>query len=675
MSKEHNTLIHETSPYLLQHAYNPVAWQPWTDEVFLKAKQENKLVVVSIGYSACHWCHVMEHESFEDDPVAQVMNAEYISVKVDREERPDVDQVYMRAVQLMTGQGGWPLNVVVLPDGRPVWGGTYFKKQQWINALQQIADLYKTDPSRLIDYAEKLATGLQETAVVNTQKDKLQISPEELQAAVAKWQEQFDLRFGGTRRAPKFMMPSNYSFLLNYLQIDKNRELADFVHLTLRQMAYGGLYDQVGGGFSRYSVDEEWHVPHFEKMLYDNAQLLALYSDAYKSSGEKLYQETVYQTFDFLNRELRDESGGYYAALDADSLDENGTLQEGAFYVWKKQELQKNLGDTFYLFAEYYNVNPFGYWEHGNYVLIRQDSDANFIAEHQLEGVAFQKIKADWLEKLMTIRSQRKRPRLDNKIITGWNGLLATGLFKAYQAFGEKRFLASAESIIDLIHAEMMLETGRLKRILGKEINGFLEDYVAVIEAALVAFETTGKLHYLQLAQKLTTYVEQHYSRKDNLLFSYTSDEDTALVNRPVEVTDNVIPSSNSMMANNLFRLGKLLGDTNYIDRSARMLTAITDSFMSYPSGYSNWFDLVLATNKPFYEIVIIGSNAKDVANGFFQRHLPNCLMVFSESKNDELTLLKGRYQEGETLIYICQDQSCQLPVKTLAEAMQILEN
>ncbi|MEH6406693.1 MAG: thioredoxin domain-containing protein, partial [Leeuwenhoekiella sp.] len=406
-----NDLINETSPYLLQHAHNPVNWKPWSEKALEEAKNDDKLIIVSIGYSSCHWCHVMEHESFEDTAVANVMNADYVSIKVDREERPDVDNVYMNAVQLMTGAGGWPLNVIILPDGRPVWGGTYFPKDNWVDALKQIADLHKNNPEKLEEYATKLQQGLQEMDVVSLKEGSPKFDKNLLSSSVEKWSQSFDTIQGGLRRAPKFMMPNNYQFLLRYGYQQDDKKLSDFVNTTLEQMAFGGVYDQIGGGFSRYSTDMKWHIPHFEKMLYDNGQLLSLYSDAYLLKQDPLYKETVYQTVDFIKREMLDTSGGFYSALDADSKTASGELEEGAYYVWTKAELKKLLKDDFSLFSEYYNVDNYGFWEKENYVLIRQDTDVQFLKDHNLQTEEFAEKKKEWQKTLLSVREKRSAPR------------------------------------------------------------------------------------------------------------------------------------------------------------------------------------------------------------------------------------------------------------------------
>ena len=345
-----NDLINETSPYLLQHAHNPVNWKAWNEESLAQAKQSNKLIIISVGYAACHWCHVMEHESFEDEEVAHIMNSNFINIKVDREERPDVDQVYMNAVQIMTGRGGWPMNVIALPDGRPVWGGTYFQKEQWISAIEQIAKLYVDNPEKLYDYANKLEQGIKSMDIVNVNPNEAVFKLDLVDDIVKKWSRQFDNSLGGLSRSPKFMMPNNYHFLLRHAYQNNDEKLLEFVNKTLTKMAYGGVYDQIGGGFSRYSTDIKWHVPHFEKMLYDNGQMVSLYADAYLITKNELYKDIIKETLEYTKREMTNSDGAFYSSLDADSNNKLGELEEGAYYVWQKEELKNIIKDDLICF-------------------------------------------------------------------------------------------------------------------------------------------------------------------------------------------------------------------------------------------------------------------------------------------------------------------------------------
>ncbi len=381
-----NALINETSPYLLQHAHNPVNWYPWGEEALQKAKEEGKLIIVSIGYSSCHWCHVMEHESFEDSVVAQLMNDHFISIKVDREERPDIDHIYMTAVHLLNQQGGWPLNCIALPDGRPIWGGTYFPKVQWMDALQQVSAYYRDNPEKTLEYAESLAEGIRQNSIYQVEEDPVLLDHEALHTVFQGWTRQFDKNNGGNMGAPKFPMPVNLEALLHYGIQYKDQSILDHVDLTLTNMARGGIYDQVGGGFSRYSVDPIWKVPHFEKMLYDNAQLIGLYSRAYQVFGNETYRQVVQQSIEFLKREMVSGQGAFFSALDADSEGE-----EGKYYIWSKDELEQLLGGDFDLFSEYYNVNATGLWENNRYILYRTSDPKEFASERGLEYSSFLK--------------------------------------------------------------------------------------------------------------------------------------------------------------------------------------------------------------------------------------------------------------------------------------------
>jgi uncharacterized protein YyaL (SSP411 family) len=439
-----NELVNETSPYLLQHAHNPVDWKGWNDATLQKAKDEKKLIIISIGYAACHWCHVMERESFEDSTVAAIMNRDYISIKVDREERPDVDQIYINAVQLMTGSAGWPLNVITLPDGRPVWGGTYFKKTDWMEALERMQEIYKSDPQKLIDYADKLEEGIKSMDLITINTEDVDFAKYPTKTLIDSWSKNFDKTFGGINRSPKFMMPNNYQYLLRNAFQNDNKELLDQVELTLDKIAYGGVYDQIGGGFSRYSVDEKWHIPHFEKMLYDNAQLVSLYSDAYLVTKKPLYKEVVFETLDYIAREMTTPEGAFYSSLDADSKSETGELEEGAYYIYTKEELQDILKADFDLFKEYYNINSFGKWEDNHYVLIRDKSDIEISEKNGITIEVLNEKKKKWKKTLLNYRNKRDKPRLDDKTLTSWNGLMLKGYVDAYKAFQQPKHLDAA---------------------------------------------------------------------------------------------------------------------------------------------------------------------------------------------------------------------------------------
>ena len=671
-----NALINETSPYLLQHAHNPVNWYPWSKEALTKAKQQNKLIIISVGYAACHWCHVMEHESFEAVEVAQVMNDNYINIKVDREERPDIDQVYMNAVQLMTGRGGWPMNVIALPDGRPVWGGTYFKKDQWMNALEQIAELYIKKPEKLIEYADKLESGIKAMDLVQLNTNEAVFNSDLIERSVSNWSKHFDHHQGGMKRAPKFMMPNNYHFLLRYAYQTHDKALQDFVNLTLTQMAYGGIFDQLEGGFSRYSVDAKWHVPHFEKMLYDNGQLVSLYADAYLITKNKLYKEIITETLEFVKHNLTNPEGAFYSSLDADSENPSGVLEEGAFYVWQKEELKKLLKNDYDLFSEYYNVNTYGLWEDNHYVLIRREDDISFIEKHKLtETELFQK-KHLWKTTLLNVRNERAKPRLDDKSLTSWNALMLKGYVDAYRVLNQSEYLDIALKNAHFILNKQLREDGGLNHSYknGKStINGYLEDYATTIDAFLALYEVTLDDLWLHTARDLANYSFDHFYDTQNKMFYFTSDIDDALVSRSIEYRDNVIPASNSIMAKCLFKLAHYFNNPHFLRSATTMLNNVKPEIEDYGSGFSNWLDLMLNYINSFYEVVISGKEAREKLNELHQTYLPNKLIAGSD-KVSELPLLKNRYIDNKTLFYVCVNNTCKLPVSHTNDAVKLIK-
>ena len=672
-----NDLIHESSPYLLQHAHNPVNWKAWNSKTLKEAKESQKLMLISIGYAACHWCHVMEHESFEDTLVAQVMNDNFTNIKVDREERPDVDQVYMNAVQLMTGRGGWPMNVIALPDGRPIWGGTYFKKEQWISALDQISKLYKENPEKLLEFATKLEQGIKSMDIVNLNTNAPIFEKEFIEESLKIWSQQFDHYNGGLNRAPKFMMPNNYQFLLRNAYQNNDNKLMDFVNLTLTKMAYGGVYDQLGGGFSRYSVDPIWHVPHFEKMLYDNAQLVSLFSDAYLISKNPLYKDIVTETLAFIEREMMTENGAFYSSYDADSDNENGKLEEGAFYVWKEEELKSALNEDFQLFSDYYNINDYGLWEHNNYVLIRKIDDEFFIKKHNISSDEFSKKRKFWKQTLLSLRELRSKPRLDDKSLTSWNALMLKGFVDAYKTLGDIHYLDVAIKNAQFIIGNQLSEDGSLFHSYknGKSsINGYLEDYSTTIEAFIGLYEQTLNDTWLCTARDLANYVFDHFQDDKSKMFYFTSDEDDSLVSRNIEYMDNVIPASNSIMAKNLFKLSHYFDNEHFSKTAMTMLNNVTPEIQNYGSGYSNWLDLMLNYSFPFYEVAIVGNDVFSKLNELNTSYIPNKIIAGS-NKESSSPLLKNRYQENKTLIYVCVDNSCKLPVSKVENAIEILKN
>lgn len=664
-----NNLIKESSPYLLQHANNPVNWYAWNDETLALAKRENKLILVSIGYSACHWCHVMEHESFENEQVAAIMNENFINIKVDREERPDIDMVYMGAVQLMTGQGGWPLNCFALPDGRPIYGGTYFPKTQWINVLSNLADLFATNPDKAYEYAAHLTDGLEQLEIPKAGIDN-EFEIETLYKSVNKWKSGFDNEHGGPNRAPKFPLPNNYLFLLNYQYFQDDLTVKKHLDLTLTKMAWGGIYDQIGGGFARYSTDVLWKVPHFEKMLYDNAQLVSLYSQAYKHSQNELYKKVVYETIAFVERELMNPEFGFYSALDADS---EGI--EGKYYVWQKEELQHLLKDNFEIFADYYCVNDIGYWEDENYVLMRNDEESVIALKHNISVSELQEIIKNCNHILFKEREKRVKPGLDNKVLASWNGLMCKGLTEAYLVFEEEKFKTLALKNANYLVRNYYKDGGRLLRVINNNtsISGFLEDYAFVIDAFLSIYMITANEDWLLKAKELTDYTLKYfYDAKQNTYF-FTDSSQEKLVVRKAEWSDNVIPASSSQMAINLHCLSIYFDENNYKEISENLLKSTIKEIESYGPGYSNWALLLLQKLKAKTEVVIVGKSVNEKLLALYKQCPPNVIFALSDKKSD-LPLLKNRYVDNQTLIYVCKNNSCLLPTESIEEALKQIE-
>lgn len=668
-----NELNLETSPYLLQHARNPVHWKAWNSKTLATAKENQKLILISIGYSACHWCHVMEHETFEDEEASLVMNQHFINIKVDREERPDVDAIYMKAVQLMTGRGGWPLNVVCLPNGKPVWGGTYFRKNDWINTLEQLQELYQSQPEKMIEYAEKLHEGIETLGLTNKKSTEFDLTV--LDVFSEKWQRSFDWEFGGYSRAPKFMMPTNYQYLLYYGYITKNKKLLEYVDLTLTKMAYGGIFDTVDGGFSRYSVDVKWHVPHFEKMAYDNGQLLSLYANAYKLTKNKLYREVIEKTTRFIEKEWLTEEGAFFSALDADSLNGENNLEEGAFYVWTKNELKTLIQDDFELFSDIFNINEFGHWEHGNYVLIQKERLEKFSEKHEISIEELQLKKKNWEAILYKIREKRPKPRLDDKCITSWNAILLKGFVDSYKALGNSNYLNIALKNAHFIVSKIWSAEGNLMHTYKNEktsINGFLEDYAFVIDGFIALYEATFDESWLLHCKNLTNYCLDHFYDEKKQLFRFTSNMDAPLISNHFEIEDNVIPASNSVMASNLFKLSVYFENPHYEEISRQMIAQVVSS-IDFPSAFSNWLIAALHYSDYQKELAVCGENGLVSLQDINQNYLPHLVISGSKEKSD-LPFLQNRFTANKTHYYLCQNKMCLAPKDNLKEVYKDLK-
>lgn len=668
-----NSLIHATSPYLLQHAYNPVQWYPWGEEALRKAREENKLIIVSIGYSACHWCHVMEHESFEDEEVATVMNKSFVCIKVDREERPDIDQVYMDALQLMTGKGGWPLNVITLPDQRPVYGGTYFPKERWREILLHLAAFFRNDPVKCNEYAAELTEGLQRISGLVPVVDNGDRSYPDHSELLQRWSKHWDNEEGGSLRVPKFPLPDSYRYLLAAAHVLKNKEASEHVALTLRKMAFGGLFDQIGGGFTRYSTDMYWKVPHFEKMLYDNALLLSLYADAYKSFGDELYKEVALQSIEFVFREMYAQRGGCYSALDADS---EGV--EGKYYCWTLDEVKSLTGEDFELACDYFNLNEKGYWEHDLYIPLKSGKDEVLAEKYGMSLTQLKDRVAGVRKQLFERRSSRIRPGLDTKIICSWNALMISGCLDAYSAFQDETCLVRAREMAAFIRTVFLQKDFRLLHCASEQegkvkaaVDGFLEDYAFVIEAFISMHAVTMEESFLRDAVQLTETVIREFFDSATGLFWFTASGSEKLIARKHEVQDNVIPSSNAVMSHNLFRLSVITGNSSYESMCRRMLMQVKEEVVRATPWYSRWARVFLQVEQG-NEVAISGPQANEKLKEILRVYLPLSVIVSSE-KSTDISLLKNRFLPDRTSFYVCRNQTCHAPVENLKEALLLL--
>ncbi len=656
-----NRLIRATSPYLLQHANNPVDWFEWGTEALARARQEDKPILVSIGYSSCHWCHVMERESFETPDIAQIMNEHFVCIKVDREERPDIDQVYMEAVQAMGVNGGWPLNVFLTPDQKPFYGGTYFPPGNWGHLLMQISKAYQQKRKEIDTSAHEISQhlGVSDLQRFANNQDEAGFSIAGLEKMFHILESRFDQRWGGIEKAPKFVMPTIWMLLLRYHAITNKAEPLNMVTLTLTRMAEGGLYDQLGGGFARYSVDGEWFAPHFEKMLYDNAQLISLYAEAFAVTRNPIFKAIVYETVGWLEREMTNPDGGFYSALDADSEGE-----EGKYYTWTYDELREVLDDQTESFAAYARVTKDGNWEHGRNILLRAAT------EEITDRVKTAK------EKLLVARSKRIRPGLDDKVLTGWNAMMIRGLTDAYKAFGEEKFLDMAVANMNFIETNLVCE-GKVYRSFKNRrsaTEGFLEDYAFLTEAYICLYQSTFKEDYLHHAVHWINYTIAHFLDEQEGYFYFSSNQAEQLIARKKEVFDNVIPSSNSMIARNLYHLGIIMDQGSMKQKAIAMVAHLNSVIQSEPGYLSNWGILLAEMTQGMAEVVIAGPDAGRTRTELARHFLPFALMMGTTGKS-ELPLFEGRETTDEkTRIFVCFDKTCKLPTESAAEALKQLQ-
>ncbi len=668
MSKKVNRLAESTSPYLLQHAHNPVNWYPWGPEALAKAVDEDKPILVSIGYSACHWCHVMERECFEVTAIAEVMNQHFINIKVDREERPDVDQLYMDAVQALGQQGGWPLNVFLTPDQKPFFGGTYFPPSRWVQVLKSIATAYKDRKEEVISSANDLTQALKGDVLGRLTDAKGAVRQNLLQEGIQNLIRQFDLQLGGLKRAPKFPMPAIWQMVSDHGALGNTPEVKTHLQRTLQKIAFGGIYDHIGGGFCRYSVDPAWRVPHFEKMLYDNGQLLSIYANAYLLLEDQELLSPIEETCAWLKREMQAPEGGFYAALDADSEGE-----EGKFYVWYHQEWQDVLGSEATRAGDYFNVIFPGNWEEGKNIPYRGKTTRQWADTWEMTPEMVQSWATRLKSTLLEARSTRVRPGLDDKIISGWNGMAIKGLVDAYHATENPLALQMAIRCGDFISKEMIKE-GKLYRTWknGKAaIPGFLEDYAHVISGFIALYETSFHEYWLELASQLTENCFKLFHDPKSGFFEFSGHHHDPLIAGKKEIFDNVIPSSNAIMAHNLYYLGRAMEKEEWVRTAEKMLEKVLPSFGTEPGFLSCWGSLGYRMHSPSPEIAISGPESLEWAKAIKKVYIPGRVICASESESG-LPLLRDRTPEnGKTLIYICYNNTCQRPTTSIEEALK----
>ena len=674
--KHTNSLIQESSPYLLQHAHNPVNWFPWDTKYLEKAQKENKLVLLSIGYSSCHWCHVMEEETFEDEEVAKFMNDNFINIKIDREEHPDVDKTYMNAVQIMTGNGGWPLNCIVLPNGKPVWGGTYFERDEWLENLKNIQQFYIENPEKTDDFAEQLANNIKSLQAISKNNTEVTFSKEALNKNLELWFQQLDTINGGLIGVNQFPRPNSYQFLLRYAYQTNNNKLLNFVTKTIDKMVLGGLHDHLEGGFARYTVDNKWHVPHFEKMLYDNAQLISLLSYAYQVTKKPLYKETVYKTVEFIEKEFH-KNGLYYASLNADSFNEFNELEEGAYYTWNDEELASLITENKTLFDAYYGINEVKKVE-GKSALVKRVKDSVFAKTNNLPIQELEKLVKNWNEQLLEARLKRKKPSLDTKIITAWNALLLQAYTDAFKVFGDENFKDKAIQNGIALQKEAITTNGKVLRTINnktKKIDGYLDDYALLINAYISLYQITFNEKWFTISNQLIKTCLESFYDSDQEFFKYSHKNNADLITNNFEIEDMVIPSSNSVMSKNLLYLGHYFDNKEYVKLSKKMLHNMQFQIEKYPHAYSNWLDNYLNYVFPFYETVICGKDAILKTKLLYQKqYIPNMLISGSTNKS-ELPLLLNRYNQDKTFIYVCVNKACKLPTEDIDRAIQLMKN
>ena len=668
-----NKLANEKSLYLKQHATNPVNWYPWGNQALDSAKNSDKLLLISVGYSSCHWCHVMEEESFTDNDVAQVMNSNFVNIKVDREERPDLDEIYMKALVLMTGSGGWPMNIIALPDGTPIWGGTYVPKTQWIQVLNQVSGFYKTRKPDVLEYANSVREGVKKEALVKpsprneTYSTELQI---ELAEKAFIYSDKIN---GGIGNGQKFPLPSMLNFFLRFSNEYSNQDMKDFVYTTLMKISRGGINDRIDGGFHRYTVDNTWHIPHFEKMLYDNAQLLSIYSNAFKVFKDERFKSELYNIHRFLESKMTGEDNLIYSSISADTNYKDGTKSEGDFYVWEAEELKKILKDDFKWVSEYYNINQTGYWENDRYVFYQTISDKEYCEKQGVNLTQFNK-KLNRVNSLLKIeREKRVHPIIDSKIIFSWNALTIRGLVDSYKTTKDPVFLNKALLINNSL-SKKMIDKNIIQHTSSSAAEVlFFEDYSYYIDALIGLYEITFDQKYLQFADELVVFSNEKF-KEESGFYRFSTNQENLFADSLINLQDGVTPSANSVMNFNLFRLGHFNGNKNYLSQSKTMINNVSEVIKERVTDHLLWLNNSHNYSQKFYEIAISGKNALVKANELMEKYLPNTITAASDTETN-FYLLKDRYFEDETYIYVCVDNTCKFPVTSVSEALGLMKD
>lgn len=682
-----NHLKNETSPYLLQHVNNPVDWYPWSEEAFQRAKEEDKPVLVSIGYSTCHWCHVMEKETFEDGDIASFMNRFFINIKVDREERPDVDHIYMEACQALTGSGGWPLNVFLTPDGRPFYAGTYFppepvhNRPSWIQVLKYLHQSFSEKRDVVEDQANRLFGVMQRADAVFTKEDNQlesasdggQFSPPRVKKIYDNFAGRLDKVHGGFDGAPKFPATMSLDYMLDYHLFFKDKQAFDFVDFSLKKMIYGGIYDQLGGGFARYATDRAWLIPHFEKMLYDNALLVSLMSRMYQISGDELYLRTIRETLAFTEREMTNEDGAFYSALDADSEGE-----EGKYYVWSYDEISALLGADAEVFCNYYRVLPGGNWE-GKNILHREKGLQTYAAEAQLDPQTLEEILERSSKILLERRSSRIRPGLDDKVLLNWNALQCSAYVHAWYATGTAEYLERAIKNMAFLLKHFPKEDK--KEALWHtwkdgtaKYEAFLDDYAFLIAALIDLYEATFEERYLERAIDYTGHVMQEFWDEESGLFFFTGSGQKDIILRKKDLYDSAMPSGNAAMLINLQKLGFMSGNESFSDAAGRMMASMKDAAERYPGSFATWAKAMMYEAMGWKEIAIVGPNAFAEAQKLNKIYLPARILMTSQKAENDYPLLAHRYTEGRDLFFLCENFSCRRPATNLESFLRMLQ-